>query len=289
MAEENYMELYFFTQDNTFPFYIQYGEHEEEVFIHEHRDFTELVIVLEGSAVHIVNNERFEIKKGDVFVMNEGVFHGYENPQNFKICNIMFRTETFISENYDIRLLPGFHALFLLEPKYNVENGFKSRLKLTPVAFSEIERLLKNCANEYYSSESGRKTMVRSYFLQIVVLLSRLYGTNVRHKEIEGISNAAAFMETHYMEDIGTDELLNVSHYSQRHFIRLFSATYNTTPQQYLLGIRIRHAYNMLRDKTLSVTEIATRCGFNDSNYFCRIFKKNTGMTPSMYRKTAVL
>lgn len=289
MAEENYMRLYYFTQDDTFPFYLQYGGHEDEVFIHSHEDFTELVIVLEGSAVHIVNNERFEIKKGDVFVMNKGVFHGYEEPQNFKICNIMFRTETFISENYDIRLLPGFHALFLLEPKYNIENGFRSRLKLSPAAFSEIERLIKCCANEYFGSASGRKTMVRSYFLQIVVHLSRLYGTNVHHKEIEGISNAAAFMETHYMEDIRTDELLNVSHYSQRHFIRLFSATYNITPQQYLLSIRIRHACNMLRDKTLSITEIATRCGFNDSNYFCRIFKKNIGMTPSAYRKTAVI
>ncbi len=289
MSEENYMKLYYFTQDNAFPFFIQYGSHEDELFIHGHEDFVELVIVLDGSAVHIVNNERFRINKGDVFVMNDGVFHGYEKAENFKICNIMFRTDTFISENYDIRRLPGFHALFLLEPKYNNENGFKSRLKLSPSAFSELKHTLKLCSEEYYSNTPGRKTMVRSYFLQIVVFLSRLYGTTVHHKEIEGISKAAAFIETHFMDDIGTSDLLKVSHYSQRHFIRLFSSTYSTTPQQYLLGIRIRNACNMLKNKSLSITEIATQCGFNDSNYFCRIFKKNIGMTPSMYRKTTII
>ncbi len=283
------MKLCYFTNDESFPFHIQYGYHDEEMFMHGHDDFSELVIVLNGSAVHIVNNERFEITKGDVFVMNEGTIHGYENPRDFKICNIMFRTETFISENYDIQSLAGFHALFLLEPKYNNENGFKSRLKLSPAAFADIERLITTAVEEYKSTAHGRKTMVRSYFLQIAVLLSRIYGINVHHKEIESISKTAAYMESHYMDDISINELLAVSHYSHRHFIRLFSATYDTTPQQYILKIRIRHACVMLRECKLSVTEIATRCGFNDSNYFCRIFKKNMGITPSAYRKSTII
>ncbi len=283
------MKLQYFTQDEDFPFCIQYGKHDEEMFIHGHDDFSELVIVLSGCATHIVNGERLEISKGDVFVMNKGTVHGYENTENFRICNIMFRTETFISENFDICQLHGFHALFLLEPKYNSENGFKSRLKLSPAVFSDVERLIKSAAEEFNSSNNGRKTMVRSYFLQLVVLLSRLYGTNVRHREIEGISKAAAFMELNFMNDIETEDLLKVAHYSQRHFIRLFSAIYSTTPQQYLLSIRIRHACSLLREKTFSITEIAAKCGFNDSNYFCRIFKKNIGMTPSMYRKSIIV
>lgn len=283
------MKLHYFTQDENFPFYIQYGYHDKEMFMHGHDDFSELVIVLDGNATHVINNERLEIKKGDVFVMNEGTVHGYENPQDFKICNIMFRTEQFISENYDIRQLHGFHALFLLEPRYNSENGFMSRLKLPPAVFSDVEQLIKRAMDEYSSENQGRKTMVRSYFLQLVVLLSRLYGNNVHHKEIESISKAAAYMESNYMRDISISELLNVTHYSQRHFIRLFSSTYDTTPQQYLLGIRIRHACVLLREKTFSITEIAIRCGFNDSNYFCRIFKKNVGMTPSAYRKNSIV
>lgn len=280
-----------FTNDDSFPFYIQYGNHDEQMFLHGHEDFSELVIVLSGSAVHVVGKdetERFEIKKGDVFVMNEGTYHGYENAKDLKICNIMFKTEHLIDETLDIRRLAGFHALFLLEPKYNNENGFKSRLKLTATAFSKVENLIEQAVEEYLGNAPGRKTIIHSLFLQIVVILSRLYGTNVHHKEIESISNAAAYIETNFMNDISISELLNVSHYSQRHFIRLFSATYSTTPQQYLLNIRIRHACSLLKDKAFSITEIATRCGFNDSNYFCRIFKKNIGVTPSAYRKASI-
>ena len=286
------LKLNIFTNDDSFPFFIQYGKHDEKMFIHGHEDFSELVIVLDGTATHVIGKnkeERFEVKKGDVFVMSQGSFHGYEEAVNLRICNIMFRTEVLIDENDDIRQIPGFHSLFLLEPKYNSENGFKSRLKLTSSSYSDIEILLKRTLEEYNEVFYGRKTLIRSLFLQIAVLLSRLYDTNVHHKEIESISKSAAYMEANYMNDIKISELLNVSHYSQRHFIRLFSATYSTTPQQYLLNIRIRHACSLLREKSFSITDIATRCGFNDPNYFCRIFKKNIGITPSAYRKNVTL
>ena len=69
-------------------------------------------------------------------------------------------------------------------------------------------------------------------------------------------------METHFAEAVPISEVIERSHYSQRHFIRLFSSAYGMTPQRYLLDVRIRHATSMLRDSGLSVTEIAMRCGF---------------------------
>ncbi|MBQ4165586.1 MAG: helix-turn-helix transcriptional regulator, partial [Oscillospiraceae bacterium] len=50
------------------------------------------------------------------------------------------------------------------------------------------------------------------------------------------------------------------------------------------MGIRIRRACSLLRENTLSITEVALRCGFSDSNYFSRAFRKCCGMTPSQYR-----
>ena len=68
-------------------------------------------------------------------------------------------------------------------------------------------------------------------------------------------------------------------------FIRLFSEAYNTPPQKYLTAIRMRHACSMLKSSDMNVTEISVQCGFNDPNYFSRIFKKNMGITPLQYRK----
>ena len=65
------MWLHYFTNDESFPFFIQYGAHEDTMFMHGHADFSELTIVLDGSADHVVENEHFPVQKGDVFVMGK--------------------------------------------------------------------------------------------------------------------------------------------------------------------------------------------------------------------------
>lgn len=280
----NDMWLHYFTNDDSFPFFIQYGAHENTMFPHGHADFYELVVVMDGSADHVVENEHFPVSKGDVFVMGSGTVHSYENAKGFRICNIMFRPEALLSSDYDIKQHAGFHALFLLEAQVNSAQGFRSRLKLTHSAFSELERLLDAAVEEYSSDRPGKKAMLLSYFMQIVTRLSRLYDAPSKQREISGMAEAAAYMENHYMDDITIEQILEISHYSQRHFIRLFSSAYNTTPQKYLMSIRLRRACALLKDSALPITEIALRCGFSDSNYFSRAFKKAHGMTPSQYR-----
>jgi AraC-like DNA-binding protein len=287
------MRLAFFTEDDTFPFYIQYGSHDKRLHLHGHDDFFELTIVLGGEATHLVGNERSQIKKGDVFVMGNGIMHGYEDPHDFRICNIMFRPEALLSADYDVKKLPGFHSLFLLEPLFNTPQGFQSRLTLDAEQFRTICRLIDITIAEYNAVQPGRKTLLLSYFMQIVVLLSRFYDDRSRyqqlaktvHREIAEIAMAAAFMENHYMEALPMQRILAESHYSQRHFIRLFSSAYHMPPLKYLLGIRIRHACTLLRETDLSIMEIATMCGFEDSNYFSRIFRSNMDCSPSEYRK----
>lgn len=281
------MWLHYFTNDDSFPFFIQYGGHEVDMFMHGHADFSELVIVMDGSAEHVVENERFTIKKGDVFVMGSDICHGYDNVSNFRVCNIMFRPEALLNGDHDIKQHPGFHALFLLEAQLNNAQGFSSRLKLSPADFAELEHLLDATVEEYSSDRAGKKTLLLSLFMQIVVKLSRLYDAPAKQREISGMAEAAAFMENHYMEDITIEQVLEISHYSQRHFIRLFSAAYNTTPQKYLTNIRIRRACALLKESSLPITEIALRCGFSDSNYFSRAFRKSNGITPTQYRNAA--
>ena len=57
----NKMYLNAFTQNTNFPFFIQYGHHDDSMFLHTHADFSELTIVLSGTAIHVVNNEKYFI------------------------------------------------------------------------------------------------------------------------------------------------------------------------------------------------------------------------------------
>lgn len=282
----NNMKLRYFTNDESFPLFVQFGEHDIPLFNHGHEDFYELVTVLNGSAEHVVDGERSTISKGDVFVIGNGISHGFEEPHSLRICNIMYRPEMLFPGDSDIRQLPGFHALFLLEPYFSSTQHFQSRMKLTPADFTQIQPLLDIAEAEYTSSSPGRKTMLLAVVRQLAVILSRRYDCPEKPREISGIADAAAFMETSYADSISISDVIERSHYSQRHFIRLFTSAYGMTPQRYLLDVRIRHAGAMLRDSTLPVTEIALQCGFGDPNYFSRIFRKYTGNSPSEFRGT---
>ncbi|MFR0870611.1 MAG: helix-turn-helix domain-containing protein [Oscillospiraceae bacterium] len=126
--------------------------------------------------------------------------------------------------------------------------------------------------------------MVLACVRQLAVILSRLYDCPAKPREISGMADAAAFMETHFAEAVPISEVIERSHYSQRHFIRLFSSAYGMTPQRYLLDVRIRHATSMLRDSGLSVTEIAMRCGFGDRT-ISAVFSESTLELPERIQR----
>lgn len=280
------MELSYFTNDESFPLFIQYGYHNEDLFVHKHKDFSELVIVMSGSAKHIVDDEKFHIKKGDVFVISNDTAHGYEDTENFRICNIMYRSENMLSADYDIKKNAGFHALFVLEPYFNKEHSFKSRLILKLNDFEKIHILIDFMLSEYQTKADGWQTLLEASFMTLVVMLSRLYsfGNSSELSDIINIANSISYMENHYTEDISIDVLAEISHYSPRHFSRIFRETYHTTPLNYMLSLRINRACSLLKESRLPISDIAFQCGFSDNNYFSRIFKRRTGLTPKQFR-----
>ncbi|TDC49220.1 AraC family transcriptional regulator [Actinomadura sp. KC345] len=75
--------------------------------------------------------------------------------------------------------------------------------------------------------------------------------------------------------------------YSRYHFVRLFSEVYGETPGAYLARRRIERAQDLLRNATLTVTEICMLVGFTSLGTFCTRFKQQAGMTPTEFRRHA--
>lgn len=280
------MPLSVFTDDESFPYFIQYGRHEKDLFMHSHADFSELVIVTEGSAEHIVDNERFKIAKGDVFVISNDTEHGYEKTKNFRICNIMFTPKLWDGFDYDIVKTAGFQALFVLEPSYARQNRFKSRLRLNSEQYETVKRLCDRLSDEYSEKKDGWKTMFISGFLELVTMLSRLYSFSSLHSEdaVFSVAKAVSYIEKNFAENIPVSVLAKISNYSERQFIRIFKSTYGCNPTEYIRALRVKNACRLLKSTGLSVTEIASKCGYDDNNYFSRVFKAETGVSPSAYR-----
>lgn len=271
-----------FTGESSFPFHILQDNHENTFPIHSHADFIELAIVIGGSASHIVDDECFPIRKGDVFTIGKNMSHGFSDAVGFRICNIMFSQEDFFGGHSDICDSPSFRSLF-----YG-KNGLQTKLTLPPEEFIRVCEILKILQTEYSTDSDGRETLIRSYFMMLTVMLSRLYASKEsgKNRSAENITAAAEFIERNFTEKLTLDSIAEVTHYSSRHFVRIFTETYHQTPQEYILSLRMRRAFTLLEEGELSIEETAQQSGFGDGNYFCRVFKKQTGVTPGEYRRT---
>ncbi len=282
------VRLDWFTNDNSFPFFIQYGEHERKLFLHTHDNFSELVIVLSGSATHIVNGVNYPISHGDVFVINDNTAHGYADPVDFKICNIMFDPDMFFPDDLDIKRSVGFNALFVIEPHFSKEQKFSSRLRLSIGDFQYICNLISDMLFEYQGSSIGRKTLLHAKFLHIVVMLARAYGeaSETMKSNIFYLADTVAYMQNHFTEQIKVADLAKMTNLSERHFSRIFSDMYKTSPNDYIMKLRVDYAKNLLLTTDMSITEISERSGFQSSNYYARLFRKLYNMSPMEFRKT---
>ncbi|MGG4130224.1 helix-turn-helix domain-containing protein [Paenibacillus illinoisensis] len=280
--------LNWFTSDLQFPFYIQYGGHEEDTELHQHVDFSELVIVLNGNATHVVHTEEYFIKKGNAFVINGSTPHAYRDPHDFKICNIMFRPEMLASIGPDLKKSNGFQALFVLEPYYRNIHSYPGKLALPIPSLEYVESLIAIMIEEYHGQLQGYQTMLLSRFTELVVYLSRHYDT--QEKGMEGnhlmhLANAISYMEDHYLEPLTLEEIAGKSNISVRHLNRIFRSYYQMTPIAYMLTLRLERACSLLKHSGLTITQISYECGFNDSNYFTRQFRRAYGVSPKVYRQ----
>jgi len=278
-----------FTLD-TPPLSARYIPHHTDTTLHSH-EFSELVIVLHGSGVHISPAGDYPIHAGDVFVLHGEQAHGYRNTEDLGLVNILFRLDELAMPLLDIVSMPGYHALFTLEPLFRHRDSFESRLRLTPEQLSLIGELAQQMVREDSSQTPGRQFTAMAYFMLIIADLSRYYShmEDVTAQPLLRLGRVIGFLQQHYAEYITLDELSSVGCMSRRSLTREFKKAMNCSPMDYLLNLRINHAKELLRDRNLSITEVAFRVGFQDSNYFTRQFHALVGCRPRDLRSWPVM
>ena len=107
------------------------------------------------------------------------------------------------------------------------------------------------------------------------------------HTTDQQIVEAARYISEHYMEFISTQDVAKAVGFSPNYLSRKFRTVTGIGLHEYLVFVRLHHAAQELMGTSDSITTIALRCGFSDSNYFKDSFKKKYGVTPRNYRKMA--
>jgi two-component system response regulator YesN len=99
------------------------------------------------------------------------------------------------------------------------------------------------------------------------------------------INNAKLFISNNYMKDITLDMVASEICISTYYFSKLFKKETGINFIDYLTKERIDNAKYLIRNSSKSIKQISSEVGYNDSNYFSRVFKKHTGYSPSIYKK----
>lgn len=136
--------------------------------------------------------------------------------------------------------------------------------------------------------------LTREDLRNIGLILSSYFDIRIEHSQPLGHSpeslNAPLalrvrdYIDQHYKNTLSTGKLAQTFFISEAYLSRLFRQSFALTVTAYLHQTRINHAKQLLKTTTASVSSIALNVGYTDLNYFSRIFKNQTGLTPSAFR-----
>ncbi len=146
--------------------------------------------------------------------------------------------------------------------------------------------IIKNAVESFEAPVCSFGT-VKGYIYSLISYLGKEM-INSYGKKFQSISKAIEIMENDPLCDLSIEEIARISNVSGGCFRKLFKEYSGKSPMQYRMDIKIGRAKNILLNSCFSIEEISETLGFENSAYFCKIFKKKTGLTPSDFRKKQI-
>lgn len=231
---------------------------------HEH---TELHYVFKGKGRLRCGEEYFEIGEGELAVINGNELHRGTGGRCDYICLII--PPGFFEQNHSIfeKIVKDEYVSTLVGKirENHLAHGGADMLEIKGLTYLLVSHLIRN-----YTVKSIDDTVYSGY-------VSRLNRVNEIIK----------YMSSNYDKPISTKSLADMAHLSEGYFCQIFKEVTGKTAMEYLGNLRIDKAEKLLKKTEMTVTEIAFCCGFDDANYFSRIYKKIKGISPLSTRQSA--
>lgn len=260
--------------------------------MHKH-DFFELNIIVQGVGCHYIEGNRFIVGCGDTLMIPPNVRHGYVpyDENNFVIFHLLVDKQFFSYYSKEIETMPYIQAFLNIEPMVRINNEeYACFLNLNEQRRKRIFPFLNNLVHLAKKREQCVKTL-NFYTLGLMSELAYYMFEGDRGGRFEkdnvslNILRSVDYMSTHFRENITLNELANCAYMSRSEYCIKFKNLFNDTPMHYLMNMRLIKAEKLLHDVSLSITDIALKCGFFDNSHMTRFFRQKYNMSPREYRK----
>ena len=220
--------------------------------LHSHPACYEIALFITGSETAVIGGVTYNFNAKDVVLIPPGVMH-QEFPSNPFLAIALMAKDLPFSEVTVVRDSDdSIYTLFELLHKVMTEK------------------------DETYVNIADALTDLICLLVKKNMSYKHTFTVHLQNKLYENISNP----------DFSISDEILAKGFNLDYFRRCYKEDFNMTPHEYLTNMRIDLAKKTLRDDVvLSIERIAYLCGFNDSYYFSKVFKKHTGLTPRDYRK----
>ena len=250
--------------------------------MHNH-DFYEIFLTSKDDFLHIINGKEEILPKGTlVFIRPKDVHRNrFSNkPQScVQICfteNIARDLFSYLSTDYDIDKLT----------KSNSAPSIKLSEKDFNALFMEFRK--------FETMDLNNRTEINRYCKKLIfsIFTSYFYPylTEPSDTDIPAwLEKALNISKNKLLYIDGVDRLVEASGKSYKTLSRNLKKYYDKTPTEYILDLRLTYAYNLIVTTNLSITDICYECGFNNTSYFYKTFKKKYFQTPNEVRSTSMV
>lgn len=242
--------------------------------------YYEFYYLLSGTRKIFINDTIHSVKKGDLIMIPKGALH---------------RT-TYISGDTHERIVMVFNDEFIAPLVEHISMAafkkcFENRqITIPPNRRDYIEDLFGKILREHNGIDAFSNDMLTLYVYELIIFVLRCTESSEHpypSAEIgdDIISDAARFISANFTQNFSLAQLAAKYNMSPSYFSRKFKLCTGFGYKEYLITLRIIEACSLLLNTNLTITEIAEKCGFEDSNYFGDSFKKIKGLSPREYRK----
>lgn len=253
-----------------------------------YHDYLEITYVLKGVGTYITGQNKYFIRKGDVFSTNNIELHTWVADHNKTLDLLSF----FFLPDFIYKPGDNDSNLEFLAPFFNRGKYFNPRIPnstSTEKIYKLITKMHSNIINKNRFLYITSKTLLQEIILMLlnhhkdnITRTSTIYNQNF--KEIERLKNVFILMNNEFDQNITLEQAASTVCISVPYFCSVFKKVTGSTFKEYLVKLRIDKAKELLLKYNLSVIDIAFQVGFQNLSYFYRAFKKLTSVNPKEFR-----
>lgn len=250
---------------------------------HSH-EFSELVIMSEGSIEHHCGSSEITLRSGDFLLIHPGTSHAYSNPSEDALLYNLLYDSTVPIPMLMMSSMPFLQQVYPVDksglPPYTGIISHASKKSL-PLIVNALERIRE----EVKRRRPGHYLLITSLFMEVALLLARNYTEEVKDDPDWVLNKVVGFLKCHYAEKIEVRDLVHIAGMSESTLLRRFKSAFGIGPMEYLIELRVRHAAVLLKNRSLKLDAIAAECGFCDSSHLWKAMNKKLHLTPSDIRR----